>query len=209
MCETFPASLERGAGLPAVERLGYLAEFTMAQLAGARHLVLVDAAAPVSFFAYPDMPGYLVPDGLRGARAGRRRDGDDAAGRSGGAGRHPRGAGRRCRPPGGGAARAPDRGAHGRVGQRRHRRPAPRRGRRVRRGQHLGHLHPRGHRRRARPRLALSHRRGHRPGHAGGHRARPWPAPVAGSSPSRPTAVPCTRCRPCGPRRARASTSPP
>ena len=25
MCETFPASLERGAGLPSVERLGYLA----------------------------------------------------------------------------------------------------------------------------------------------------------------------------------------
>jgi len=63
LCETFPASLERGAGLPAVERLGYLAEFTEAQLAGARHLVLADAAAPVSFFAYPGRPGYLVPEG--------------------------------------------------------------------------------------------------------------------------------------------------
>ncbi|HXQ60919.1 MAG TPA: acetolactate synthase large subunit [Acidimicrobiales bacterium] len=63
MCETFPAALERGAGLPPVERLGYLAEFTQAQLAGARHLILVDAVAPVSFFAYPGIPGYLVPDG--------------------------------------------------------------------------------------------------------------------------------------------------
>ncbi|HUY21458.1 MAG TPA: acetolactate synthase large subunit [Acidimicrobiales bacterium] len=63
LCETFPARLERGAGIPAVERLGYLAEFTMAQLQGARHLVLADAAAPVSFFAYPGVPGYLVPDG--------------------------------------------------------------------------------------------------------------------------------------------------
>jgi acetolactate synthase-1/2/3 large subunit len=63
MCETFPASLERGAGIPAVERLGYLAEFITAQLAGARHLVLVDTVAPVSFFAYPDMPVWLVPDG--------------------------------------------------------------------------------------------------------------------------------------------------
>jgi acetolactate synthase-1/2/3 large subunit len=63
LCETFPARLERGAGLPAVERLGYLAEFTMAQLAGIRHLVLVDAKAPVSFFAYPDKPSDLVPDG--------------------------------------------------------------------------------------------------------------------------------------------------
>jgi acetolactate synthase-1/2/3 large subunit len=62
-CETFPAALERGAGLPAVERLGYLAEFTQAQLDGARHLVLVDAVAPVPFFAYPGIPGYLVPDG--------------------------------------------------------------------------------------------------------------------------------------------------
>jgi acetolactate synthase-1/2/3 large subunit len=60
--ETFPARFERGAGVPAIERLGYLAEFTMAQLAGARHLVLVDARAPVSFFAYPNKPSELVPD---------------------------------------------------------------------------------------------------------------------------------------------------
>jgi acetolactate synthase-1/2/3 large subunit len=63
LCETFPASLERGAGLPAVDRLGYLAEFTQAQLRGAKHLILVGAVAPVSFFAYPEIPGYLVPDG--------------------------------------------------------------------------------------------------------------------------------------------------
>ena len=62
LCETFPARIERGAGLPPVERLGYLAEFTMAQLQGARHLVLADALAPVSFFAYPAVPGYLVPE---------------------------------------------------------------------------------------------------------------------------------------------------
>ena len=62
LCETFPARLERGAGLPAVERLGYLAEFTQAQLAGVRNLVLVDTRAPVSFFAYPGKPSYLVPD---------------------------------------------------------------------------------------------------------------------------------------------------
>jgi acetolactate synthase-1/2/3 large subunit len=61
--ETFPARLERGAGRPPIERLGYLAEFMTAQLAGMRHLVLVDAKAPVSFFAYPEKPSYLVPDG--------------------------------------------------------------------------------------------------------------------------------------------------
>jgi acetolactate synthase-1/2/3 large subunit len=63
LCETFPARIERGAGLPSVERLGYLAEFTIAQLEGARHLVLAGATAPVSFFAYPGLPGYLVPEG--------------------------------------------------------------------------------------------------------------------------------------------------
>jgi acetolactate synthase-1/2/3 large subunit len=63
LCETFPTRLERGAGLPDVERLAYLGEFALAQMAGLRHLVLVDAKAPVSFFAYPDKPSYLVPEG--------------------------------------------------------------------------------------------------------------------------------------------------
>jgi acetolactate synthase-1/2/3 large subunit len=65
LAETFPARLERGAGLPSVDRLGYLAEFAMAQLDGLAHLVLVDAKAPVSFFAYPDKPSDLVPDGCQ------------------------------------------------------------------------------------------------------------------------------------------------
>ena len=61
--EVFPARIERGAGLPPVERLGYFAEFASAQLAGLKHLILVDAKAPVSFFAYPGKESYLVPDG--------------------------------------------------------------------------------------------------------------------------------------------------
>ncbi len=61
--ETFPANLERGAGIPAVERLAYLAEMAQAQLDGVRHLVLVDAASPVSFFAYPGKASDLVPAG--------------------------------------------------------------------------------------------------------------------------------------------------
>lgn len=63
LCETFPARLERGAGIPAVDRIAYLAEFAAMQLDGLAHLVLVDAKAPVSFFAYPDKASYLVPDG--------------------------------------------------------------------------------------------------------------------------------------------------
>ena len=34
LAETFPARLERGAGLPAVDRLAYLVELAMSQLAG-------------------------------------------------------------------------------------------------------------------------------------------------------------------------------
>ena len=63
LCETFPARLERGAGIPAVDRLAYLAELAELQLAGLRHLVLVDAKSPVSFFAYPGKASDLVPEG--------------------------------------------------------------------------------------------------------------------------------------------------
>jgi acetolactate synthase I/II/III large subunit len=63
LSETFPANLERGAGIPAVERLAYLAEMAQAQLDGVRHLVLVDAKSPVSFFAYPDKASDLVSAG--------------------------------------------------------------------------------------------------------------------------------------------------
>jgi acetolactate synthase-1/2/3 large subunit len=61
--ETFPTRLERGAGLPPIERLAYFAELASVQLAGIKHLILVDAKAPVSFFAYPGKKSYLVPDG--------------------------------------------------------------------------------------------------------------------------------------------------
>jgi len=63
LCETFPARLARGAGRPPVERLGYLAEFAALRLDGVRHLVLLDAKSPVSFFAYPGKPSDLVPEG--------------------------------------------------------------------------------------------------------------------------------------------------
>ncbi len=61
--EVFPTRIERGAGLPHVERIAYLAELASVQLAGIEHLILVDAKAPVSFFAYPGKKSYLVPDG--------------------------------------------------------------------------------------------------------------------------------------------------
>ena len=62
-CETFPTRLERGAGIPAVDRIPYFAEAVMAQLEGTKHLILAGAASPVSFFAYPGKPSDLVPEG--------------------------------------------------------------------------------------------------------------------------------------------------
>jgi acetolactate synthase-1/2/3 large subunit len=52
--ETFPTRIERGAGLPIIERIAYLAEMASLQLRGIDTLILVDAKAPVSFFAYPE-----------------------------------------------------------------------------------------------------------------------------------------------------------
>jgi acetolactate synthase-1/2/3 large subunit len=46
-----------------VERIAYLAELASVQLAGLDHLILVDAKAPVSFFAYPGKKSDLVPPG--------------------------------------------------------------------------------------------------------------------------------------------------
>ncbi len=62
LTETFPARQRRGAGILSVERVIYLAEFAQMQLAGTEHLILVDASAPVSFFAYPEKPSTLWPE---------------------------------------------------------------------------------------------------------------------------------------------------
>jgi acetolactate synthase-1/2/3 large subunit len=78
ICETFPRRLERGGGLPPIGRLAYLGEMASAQLAGARHLILAGARSPVSFFAYPELPSDLVPDGCTVHVLAE--PGDDAAG---------------------------------------------------------------------------------------------------------------------------------
>lgn len=63
--ETFPRKLRRGAGLPAIERLGYLAEQVEGQLDGVEHVILAGTRSPVSFFAYPGQASDLVPDGAQ------------------------------------------------------------------------------------------------------------------------------------------------
>ncbi|MFQ3172721.1 MAG: acetolactate synthase-1/2/3 large subunit, partial [Oleispira sp.] len=61
-CEVFPTRLERGVGLPHVERIAYLAEMAAVQLRGYKHLIIIDSQEPVSFFAYPGKKSYLVPN---------------------------------------------------------------------------------------------------------------------------------------------------
>lgn len=63
LCETFPARLQRGVGRVAVERLPYFAEQAAEVLSGFEQIMLVGAAAPVSFFAYPGKDSWLAPDG--------------------------------------------------------------------------------------------------------------------------------------------------
>ena len=55
------ARLERGAGLPAVERLAYWPELVSNQLDGLEHLILAGATAPRSLFAYQRKQSSLVP----------------------------------------------------------------------------------------------------------------------------------------------------
>ncbi|MGH2883277.1 MAG: acetolactate synthase large subunit, partial [Solirubrobacteraceae bacterium] len=55
--------LERGAGLPAVERLAYWPELVSKQLDGLEHLILAGATAPFSSFAYEGKDSSLVPAG--------------------------------------------------------------------------------------------------------------------------------------------------
>src|SRR4051794_40720485 len=62
LCETFPARMARGAGLPEVAKLPYPPEMAIAALAGTKHLVLVGADSPVHFFGYPGVPGTPVPE---------------------------------------------------------------------------------------------------------------------------------------------------
>lgn len=63
LLETSLARLERAGGLPQVDRLAYRAGSAIRQLAGVRHLILVDARSPVAFFAYPGRDSDLVPEG--------------------------------------------------------------------------------------------------------------------------------------------------
>jgi acetolactate synthase-1/2/3 large subunit len=61
--ETFPARAERGAGLPAFDRLPYFPEPARAVLDHADLVVLVGAAKPITYFGYEGHPSQLVENG--------------------------------------------------------------------------------------------------------------------------------------------------
>jgi acetolactate synthase-1/2/3 large subunit len=60
--ETFPARMERGAGAPIVERLGYFPEQVLGQLEGVDHVVLVGAPEPVAMFGWPGAVSRMLPE---------------------------------------------------------------------------------------------------------------------------------------------------
>jgi acetolactate synthase-1/2/3 large subunit len=55
--------MARGRGRFSIERVPYVVEQALAALKGFRHIVLLEANEPVAFFAYPNKPSLLKPEG--------------------------------------------------------------------------------------------------------------------------------------------------
>ncbi len=65
MFGTFPARVERGAGLPAFSKFPYFPEQGVELLSKVGRLVLAGATEPVAFFGYPNTPSRLTPSSCR------------------------------------------------------------------------------------------------------------------------------------------------
>ena len=61
IAEQSNARIEHGAGRLPIERVPYGTDEALAALGDVRHAVLVGAAPPVGFFAYPGKPGAMLP----------------------------------------------------------------------------------------------------------------------------------------------------
>jgi acetolactate synthase-1/2/3 large subunit len=59
------ARIERGAGRVPVERIPYVIDQAVARLAKFSQMILIGAPAPVAFFAYPNKPSVVTPEGCR------------------------------------------------------------------------------------------------------------------------------------------------
>jgi acetolactate synthase-1/2/3 large subunit len=65
VCDTFVGRQSRGEGRFAPSRLPYFAEAAIEDLAGVDLLLVCGTKPPVAFFAYPDTPGVLSPEGAK------------------------------------------------------------------------------------------------------------------------------------------------
>ena len=63
ICDTFVGRQARGAGRFAPSRLPYFAEAAIEDLSGVDLLLISGTKPPVAFFAYPNTPGVLSPEG--------------------------------------------------------------------------------------------------------------------------------------------------
>jgi acetolactate synthase-1/2/3 large subunit len=63
MGQTYNPRMARGRGRFSIDRIPYVIEQALPILKDFRHIVLVEANDPVAFFAYPNKPSMLKPDG--------------------------------------------------------------------------------------------------------------------------------------------------
>lgn len=62
LCDVFPARIDRGAGLPRVEKIPYFPEQAQERLGRCDTLLLAGARSPVAFFGYPGVASRLAPE---------------------------------------------------------------------------------------------------------------------------------------------------
>lgn len=63
MGQTYNPRMARGAGRFAIDRIPYVIELALPILKAFKHIVLIEANDPVAFFAYPNKPSMLKPEG--------------------------------------------------------------------------------------------------------------------------------------------------
>ncbi|HEX2654255.1 MAG TPA: acetolactate synthase large subunit [Xanthobacteraceae bacterium] len=63
MAQTFNSRIERGPGRAPIERIPYPVDQAMTALKDFKHVILVGSKTPVAFFAYPNKPSVLMPEG--------------------------------------------------------------------------------------------------------------------------------------------------
>ncbi|MGN6285564.1 MAG: acetolactate synthase large subunit [Afipia sp.] len=63
MGQTYNPRMARGQGRYSIERIPYVIEQALPILKDFRHIILIETADPVAFFAYPNKPSLLKPEG--------------------------------------------------------------------------------------------------------------------------------------------------